>query len=1036
MPFRFYDYERLSKSVQRLREERWGRQLSIPAFAKAEGAGTPGQKPPQDYPETLRIGESWSGYDRWIWLRADVEIPEDFTGDLWGRFDFGATNGGATRGFESLLYVNGDPWQAVDQNHQETPLTIPEDRKLRLEFRLWSGLTDQDAPHDVEHTLYSAAIAQLDENVDSLYYWLLNLLEAYQTLPEDSPDKPAVLNLAVKAWDLVDTSGDGREAFCSSCGDAVRFIEENFGSDEKKVNVTMVGHTHIDTAWLWRLCHTREKCARSFSTVNRLMDRYPEYLFMHTSPQQYDYIREDYPEIYQKIQRRVKEGRWEPNGGMWVECDCNLPSGESFVRQFLYGTRFFEQEFGAKSNCLWMPDVFGYSSALPQIMKQCGIDTFITTKMAWNDQNRMPYDTFYWKGIDGSQVVTHLITGEGTCSGGTASPRMTCSLWDSYNSKDLNTEVLGCIGFGDGGGGPNRDMLENIRRVGKIPGMPGLKMGRVDEYCDRLHQTMKENKRHAYVPVWDGELYLEFHRGTLTSQAYNKKMNRRMEFLLRNAEMFVALAYEQGKDVKEALAKLEEAWKIVLTQQFHDIIPGSSITSVYEDSHVLYGQAEELTRQAMESALGAKAGETEKANNFTVWNTANWDRTSVVELKGDFAGKHLALADGTVPVQNYTAEGGIAAQIPLASLGAAQISLKEGAIPHQEPFAAPMMNPETSQPVGITTALLSVKWDENGHIISIFDREAQRDLVPEGDHANVITLYEDRPREYDAWELEYSHQRKGWGIGKPEVTIRENSALRSVVEFAYTFKQSKLVQQMILYPHTKRIDFATWVDWNQRELVMKTAFSTNLRSSRARFDIQFGSMERPTTRNNSWEFARFESVGHKWADLSESGYGAALMSDSKYGYDIHEGLMQLTLLKGSNKPDQTADKGIHEFTYSFFPHTGEWYEAGVDQESWEINDAPVVTEAQESAVQIPFQGDLSGVTVDAFKVAEDGDAYILRFHEKEGRHQKISFSAEELSFRYWSECDLLEHEQGSKNQGKELDFQLRPFELKSIKFVV
>ena len=256
------------------------------------------------------------------------------------------------------------------------------------------------------------------------------------------------------------------------------------------------------------------------------------------------------------------------------------------------------------------------------------------------------------------------------------------------------------------------------------------------------------------------------------------------------------------------------------------------------------------------------------------------------------------------------------------------------------------------------------------------------------------------------------------------------------MEFAYTFKQSKLVQQMILYPHTKRIDFATWVDWNQRELVMKTAFSTNLRSSRARFDIQFGSMERPTTRNNSWEFARFESVGHKWADLSESGYGVALMSDSKYGYDIHEGVMQLTLLKGSNKPDQTADKGIHEFTYSFFPHTGEWYEAGVDQESWEINDAPVVTEAQESAVQIPFQGDLSGVTVDAFKVAEDGDAYILRFHEKEGRHQKISFSAEELSFRYWSECDLLEHEQGPQNQGKELDFQLRPFELKSIKFVV
>ena len=924
MPFRFYDCERLEKSVQRLREERWGRQIPILTFAMAEGTGTPGQKPPKSYPHTMSIGDSWSGYDRWIWLRADVALPEEFTGDLWGRFDFGATNGGATRGFESLLYVNGEPWQAVDQNHQETPLTVPEDRRLRLEFRIWSGLTDRDPPHEVEHTLGSASIAQLDGNVDSLYYWMTCLLEAYRTLPESSPDKPAVLNLAAEAWDLVDTSGDGREAFCASCGKAVGFIEENLGSEEKKVQVTMVGHTHIDTAWLWRLCHTREKCARSFSTVNRLMDRYPEYLFMHTSPQQYAYIKEDYPEIYQKIQNRVQEGRWEPNGGMWVECDCNLPSGESFVRQFLYGIRFFQKEFGAKSNCLWMPDVFGYSSALPQIMKQCGIDTFITTKLAWNDQNSMPYDTFYWRGIDGSQVVTHLINGEGTCSGGTASPRMTCSLWDSYHSKDLNTEVLGCIGFGDGGGGPNRDMLENIRRVGRIPGMPGLKMGRVDQYCQRLHKTMEENPRHAYVPVWDGELYLEFHRGTLTSQAYNKKENRYMEFLLRAAEMAVAQAYSQGRELPEACSKLEEAWKIVLTQQFHDIIPGSSITSVYQDSHVLYEQAEKLARQAMAAALTPIDEGTAQEKAFTVWNTANWPRTSVVEWKGDFSGSYAILEDGTIPPQSVQ-KGSLVVEMPLESFGTSKVLVKQGN-PLEQPLFATVVTDHAAT-VGLETSLLSVRWDENGQFTSIYDKAAERELVPEGGRANVITMYEDRPRAYDAWELEYSHQRKGWGIGKPVMTVTENSAVRVVVEFAYAFKQSKLTQQLILYPHTKRMDFRTWVDWNQREMVMKTAFSTNLRSSRARFDIQFGSMERPTTRNNSWEFAKYETVGHKWADLSESGYGAALMSDCKYGYNIHEGVMQLTLLKGSNMPDPTADKGTHQFTYSFFPHTGEWYEA-------------------------------------------------------------------------------------------------------------
>ncbi len=1024
MPFRFYDYERLNRAAGRLREERWKKQLPIESFAAAEDSGKNGEQPPAvPGKEIFRLGDIWSGYDRYVWLDATVAVPEDFTENLWGRFDFGITGGGNNSGFESLLYVNGTPWQGVDQNHQDVPLSAAPGEKLRLQFRLWSGLVGGGRPRNNDHKIKLAALAVLDPGADSLYYWLRCLLGSHQVLEDTNPEKGHVLNLAAKAWDMVETSDPGSQEFFDSCARAVSFLESELPEEAKKVAVTVVGHTHIDSAWLWRLCHTREKCARSFSTVNRLMEQYPDYVFMHTQPQQYDFVRHDYPEVYQYIKNRAREGRWEPAGGMWVECDCNLPSGESLVRQILYGTRFFEQEFGNKSTYLWLPDVFGYSAALPQILKKSEIETFITTKISWNDQNFLPYDTFEWKGIDGTSVITHFITttspGEKSYTyNGLTDPAAVKSVWDNYRNKDLNTDLLLCYGYGDGGGGPNRDMIEDARRVGKIPGMPKVTMGRVDEFCRRLHQTVEENKRFAYVPVWDGELYLEFHRGTYTSQAYNKKTNRRMEFLLRNAETAVALAVLQGRDMKEERAKLEEAWKIVLCLQFHDIIPGSSIKEVYDDCHEMYGRAEALAREAMASAVQPQAAQ----DCFTVWNTANWKRSAAVELEGDFTGRHFELEDGTVPPQH-----GASLRLELDAQAAQRLLVKEGEAP-AAPCAKELEN-------GLETETIRIVWDASGQLTSIYDKRAQRELVPEGQRANAITLYEDRPREYDAWELEYSHQRKGWDItGPASVRIVENSPLRAVAEFRYQFRKSAMVQQVAVYPHAARIDFKTHVDWYERETVMKVAFPTVLHSGRARFDIQYGSMERPTNKNTSWEFAKFESVGHKWADLSESGYGAALMNDSKYGYDIHGSTMRLTLLKSSNHPDYEADMGAQDFTYALFPHQGEWYEAGVDNEAWELNDAPLVFQGA-ADLQALFPASLPGVTFDAVKPAEDGKALILRFHEKEGRHVRVSFPAA-FPFQSWCECNLLERQDGAPSQEKELAFDLKPFELKTIKFTL
>lgn len=1025
MPFHSYDYERLSKAASRLREERWRKHAPIVSFRTAEDTGELGAQPPAAFDAgELRTGDIWSGYDRYLWLDATVEVPQDFSGSLWGRFDFGITGGGGNSGFESLLYVDGHPYQGVDQNHQDVPLHAQPGQELHLQFRLWSGLVGGGRPHPNDHKVKLAELAILDEGVDSLYYWLLCLLGAHRMLEDNDPEKQRVLNLAVKAWDLVDTSDLESDAFFDSAARAVEFLEKEIPEEQKKVVVDLVGHTHIDTAWLWRLCHTHEKAARSFSTVNRLMDEYPDYIFLHTQPQQYDYIKHDYPEIFEHIRRRAAEGRWEPAGGMWVEADCNLISGESMVRQLLYGTRFFEKEFGNKSTYLWLPDVFGYSAALPQILKQSEIDTFITTKISWNDQNMLPYDTFEWRGIDGSSVITHFITtsspGEHMYTyNGLTDAVAVKGVWNAYRNKELNTELLISYGYGDGGGGPNRDMIEQGRRIGRVPGMPGVRFGRVDEFCEKLHRTVEENRRHAYIPVWDGELYLEFHRGTYTSQAYNKKTNRRMEFLLRSAEEAVSRAMLRGADISAAREKLEKAWKTVLCLQFHDIIPGSSIREVYEDCHVMYGEAEALAREAMQEAAAADGA----ADVLTVWNNANWSREPVVELPADLAGRHVEFEDGTIPAQS-----GNAVAVPLPPEGTKKLLVRNGPAPAAEGCATVLAH-------GLETDALRLLWNQSGRLVSIYDKKAGRELVPEGQEANALTLYEDRPREYDAWELEYSHQRKPWELPAPvRVSIVENSAVRAVAEFRWTFRKSSLTQRMIVYPHKTRVDFVTSVEWNERETLMKVAFPTVLHSSRARFDIQFGSMERPTTKNTSWEYAKFESVGHKWADLSESGYGAALMNDSKYGYDVHDGVLRLTLLKSSNHPDYTADAGLQEFTYSLLLHEGEWYEANVDRESWELNDPPIVFQG---SAQLPalFPAELPGVTFDAVKPAEDGKALILRLHEKEGRHTSVSIPTA-FPFRSWCECNLLERLDGEAHSGKKVQLTLRPFELKTIKFVL
>lgn len=1005
MPFDFHHRERLGKQIVQLGELRYQPLFSLDTFQTFEDDGAVGRRlPAPDAAEgQMHLGDHWKGWDKYLWLCADLVVPAPYAGkEVVGIFDFGVTGGGNNSQFESLLYVNGEPYQAVDANHHEAFFPPELTKKpIRLEFRLWGGLNGGGAPTLIEHKLHRADIVLLDKPTDELYFMTRNMLETIELLDANNPTQSFLMNTLLHAFRMIDFSYPRSEEFYASTRAANDYLNETLhGQDKPEVSVSLTGHTHIDVAWLWRYRHTREKAARSFSSVNRLMQQYPDYLFLQSQAQLYDFIRQDYPDIYAQIKELVKAGRWEPSGSMWVECDCNLAGGESIVRQILYGKRFFEQEFGYENDFLWLPDVFGYSWALPQILKKSGVNTFVTTKISWNDTNQLPYDTFVWRGIDGTEVTTHFITAPEHSNSryytynGMTDPYTVKGVWDNYRNKDTNTDLLIAYGYGDGGGGVNRDMLETLRCVKKMPGLPQVRSEHVREYLQRLNRTIKENPREGYIPTWDGELYLEFHRGTYTSQAYNKKTNRRMEFALRNAELFSVLAGNP-----DARTELYEAWKIILRNQFHDVIPGSSIHEVYEDCHEEYRQAAELL-DAVNEASGQKLLDASEPA-VTVFNTSSWPQSQIVEQDGKralvqdlppFSAKVLSAAD-------------FVEEQPVASANNGECQ----------------------------TEFYHIRWNKQGHLTSIFDRKAGRELLQPGQCGNVFQLFEDKPREFDAWELEVSFEDKMSVVEDLKEVSVSRGIYADTVHFVWQYRNTEIRQDMILYSHTRRIDFVTEIDWQEREKILKVAFPLDIRATTARFDIQFGSIERPITRNTSWEAAKFEVVGHKWADLSESGYGVALLNDCKYGYDVKNSVLRLSLLKAANFPDYDADRRLQSFTYALYPHEEAWYDSDLEREAWTLNNPLTVLNGKWTGKIRPFFSvDQADVCIDAVKFAEDEDAVIVRLHECGGKRGRVTLSTI-LPCRSWVECDCMEKPCGKPGSGDAV-FDLKPFELKTFLF--
>ncbi|WP_400243575.1 alpha-mannosidase [Niallia sp. JL1B1071] len=1035
----FWTEKKLEARIKELEKYRYRDSIFLESFhMQLDEEGEIGARPPEDGKwTTINVGANWAGRDQYAWLKTEVVIPASWKDrQVLGYFDFGITDGGTNSGFESLLYVNQETYQGVDANHREVFLKETHcGTNVSLVFRLWSGLEGGGVPQVQEHKIKTAKIGWLDEATDDLYYTANAIIQTIHILDKNRPEYQALLTALNHAFIEIDWVDPGSAVFYESISIANNYLNNALDKMEKQSAVTIhaIGHTHIDLAWLWRLKHTREKAARSFSTVLRLMEKYPEYLFMQSQPQLYAYIKEDYPEIYAQLKERVAEGRWEPEGGMWLEPDCNLPSGESFVRQLLHGTRFLKEEFGVTSKYLWLPDVFGYSWSLPQILKQSGIETFMTTKISWNQYNRMPHDTFQWRGIDGTEILTHFVTTPYPNSRGWAydyngemQADVVQGAWDNYKDKNITQDLLMSYGYGDGGGGVNRDMLEMRRRFDRIPGLPAVKSTKAGDYFEALHE--KVNSTEEYVHTWDGELYLEFHRGTYTSQAYNKRSNRKKELLYRETELLSVLASVFAEDwssyPQEALHK---GWTILLRNQFHDIIPGSSIREVYEDSVLEYEEAEALAYEAQGKVSNSLVDK--NAFQYTVINDSSWTRSGIIEIpvkQGLEEGQWVSEKEKVLQAEKVNGKWLVQME-DVPSHGLANLSFISANNGEQDKQSSFVMNES-----GIETPFYKIIWNDKGQLIRIFDKKAQREVLKEKQAGNVLQVFEDKPLRWEAWDIDIFYQEKHQEISALEnIEIVENNALRAVVRFAWTYHHSKIVQELILYSDNPRIDFKTEVDWHEQHQLLKVAFPVEIRTTQATYDIQFGNVQRPTHWNTSWDYAKFETVGHQWADLSEHGYGISLLNDCKYGYDIKDSTMRLSLIKSGTYPDYLQDQGAHTFTYSILPHEGDWREGKTVQEAWDLNQPLKGLEGKLKTNDFSlFKVASNHCLIDAVKKAEDENKIIVRLHEFMGKRGKVELTSDAL-IQSWQECNLMEQPIGDKQENAKLAFELKPYEIKT-----
>ncbi|MCL2043064.1 MAG: alpha-mannosidase [Treponema sp.] len=995
---------------------------------------------------TLSKEKPQEGPREYHWFEKDIVILPEFD----GKCVFFNMQTGIEGGHDDFsFYLNGKFIQGIDREHNEVLLEETAYAGQRFNIKL-CAYTDNQTFHQKMKT----SLKVLDRKTNTLYYDLKTPYDVAVIHPHDSREFITIIHVLNETINLLDLRVVFSGEYYASIDRAQEYITREFYKKSCNVNnseiIHCVGHTHLDVAWLWPLAVTEDKTLRSFATVLQLMDEYPEYLFMSSQPQLYQYVKKNSPELYERIKECIASGRWEAEGGMWLEADCNISSGEALIRQFVHGKKFFREEFGKDNIILWLPDVFGYSAALPQIMDKCGIKYFMTTKISWNEFNKMPYDTFMWEGIDGTSILTHFISTRGIVDDGTwyfGSPNQNITTFNCimsaneimgtyvrYQQKNLNRELLCSFGWGDGGGGPTREMLEMQRRFAQgIPGCPVTKMGTARSYFEKLEKDVSNNK---YLPSWTGELYFEFHRGVYTTMGRNKKYNRTSEITYQNAENIAVM--DSIFNASEYPAQtLFEGWETILLNQFHDILPGTSIKEVYEDSNEQY---EAVLKTGNEILHGKLANLTNNINtpaqSLIVFNLNGMECDAPVSFETSLKNPVVCSGEKDITAQHDGSGKAVFIAQGVPAKGWKSFSLKEGqtaAEAHSIKISADCME----------NIYFAIKLNSKGQFSSIYDKTANRELLPAGQCANVIMSYEDKPCGGDAWDINHFYTEQSWEIDQIEsISVTAHGLVYATLRIDRKYLNSTITQYITMYAGIPRIDIGYDIDWKEKQILVKSLFPFDINTDEAAFDIQFGNVKRKIHQNTSWDAARFEVCMQKWLDVSEEGYGLSILNDCKYGVSIQDKIIGLTMLRSTTSPNPDADRERHVFSYSLYPHSEGWREAGTVQQAAFFNN-PMIAAVKENTggtMQNNFSlvtCDSENVIVETIKQAEDGSGIILRLYECHNRRTaaRLEFG---IALKSVCVCNMLEEEETpiKTENGNLVKLTVKPYEIVTLKIKV
>ena len=959
--------------------------------------------------------------------------PGDKWGDLfdcaWFRFSGRVPSAAAGRKVVLLLDVNGE-MAVVDTRGNpilgltamasgfDSSLGAPGKRVVRVSDRarggeridLWAeaGCNDLFGNLQGNGAVKEASIAVCDEELRGLYYDFEVLLDLMKVLPEDSARHQQILTA------LSDAAHALREHTTAETREARRLLAPMLrqrGGDPSLM-VSAVGHSHIDLGWLWPIRETIRKGGRTFSTVLDLMERYPEYVFGASQPQLYQWMKQRYPALYARVRQRVKEGRFEPQGVMWVEADTNLAGGEALVRQILQGKRFFRREFGREVNHLWLPDVFGYNAALPQLLRKSGADIFLTQKMSWSLINRFPHHSFHWQGIDGSTVLAHLPP-EDTYNS-SAAPRSLAKIEKNYRDKDVSNRSILLFGIGDGGGGPGEEHLERLRRIRNLAGLCPVAQEPAAAFFEKWRKAADR------LPTWVGELYLERHQGTLTTQARNKWFNRRMELALRELEWTGVLAQAVAHASYPA-QRLTDIWQEMLLYQFHDILPGSSIKRVYDESRARYRTLLDEVQERIDGNLRRVARRIDArgmSRPLAAFNSLSWERTEWIR-----AGRKWRRV--TVPSMGHAVVDAAGAGEKPPALAASSRLLEND--------------------------VLRVRFDAGGAIVSVFDKQAGRETIAGAQRANRLAVYADLG---DAWDFPMAYaERRPRHLSQVEAEARVEGP-RAILKQTYRIGHSELVQEVVLTAGSRRLDFNTRLRWRETRTMLRTSFPVAVLAEEATFEIQYGHVRRPTHQNTTWDLAKDEVPAHKWVDLSQGDCGVALLNDSKYGHRVKGNVIDLNLLRSVPYPgpqrvrdadvrpgqphDGYTDQSDHVFSYALYPHAGDHAAGRVAQAAYEFNVPLRVVPLRPGAGSLPASASFitvgaPNVIVEAVKKAEDGRGVIVRLYEIERRATRTSVTFG-LPVAEAAETDLMEeHPVPLRLKGRSVTISFGPFEIKTLR---